>query len=171
MDTGAFYMTIPIILDGERCGAVVTRREGAYTVFEARCALRPGLVRLYLFGPDGRGYLGLLCPEGGELRLRRRLSRAEMRRLPAKPEYASAEPQSAGSAPEEAPQSAGSVPEEATRRTSSGPEGAWLERGDGSLVLERGGERLLALPCALRSNTAGVRLIERGGRRYMVFRY
>ena len=160
MDTGAFYMTIPIILDGERCGAVVTRREGAYTVFEARCALRPGLVRLYLFGPEGRGYLGLLCPEGGELRLRRRLSRAEMRRLPAKPEYASAEPQSAGSVPEEAP-----------RRTSSGPEGAWLERGDGSLVLERGGERLLALPCALRSNTPGVRLIERGGRRYMVFRY
>ena len=82
-------MTIPILIDGREQGALETRREGAYTLFEARCAYLPGVRRLWVFGEEGeRACLGVMQPERGELRLRRRLSRAALRGFPGKIAYA-----------------------------------------------------------------------------------
>ena len=84
-------MTVPILLNGETCGTLEIRRDGAYTLFEARCERREELVRLWAFGEGGRGYLGVLQPEGEGLSLRRRLSRAAMRAFPQRIEYAGGE--------------------------------------------------------------------------------
>ena len=84
-------MTVPILLNGEKCGTLEIRRDGAYTLFEARCERREELVRLWAFGEGGRGYLGVLQPEGEGLSLRRRLSRAAMRAFPQRIEYAGGE--------------------------------------------------------------------------------
>ena len=84
-------MTVPILLNGEKCGTLEIRRDGAYTLFEARCERREELVRLWAFGEEGRGYLGVLQPEGEGLSLRRRLSRAAMRAFPQRIEYAGGE--------------------------------------------------------------------------------
>ena len=86
-------MTIPILHGEETIGTLCTRREGAYTLFEARCRPFPGLRRLHVFGEEGKNAcLGVLQPEGGELRLRRKLSRAAMRAWPQKLVYASLDP-------------------------------------------------------------------------------
>ena len=175
MDTGAFYMVIPIILGGERRGVVESRREGAYTVFEARCEARPGLLRLYLHGERKSAYLGLMCPQDGELRLRRRLSRAELREFPAEIICASDSPEPpegphrvfpAAPAANKAGTKDAAAKEAAAKEIAAAPE-EWTERSDGSLV----SGRLVALPCELRRSVPGVKLIERGGRTYMVFRY
>ena len=85
-------MTVPILLDGKECGTLELRRDGPFTLFEARCEHRPELTRLWVFGGGKRGYLGVMQPEGEGLALRRRLSRAAMRSFPEKIEYAGAAP-------------------------------------------------------------------------------
>ena len=47
-------MQYPIIHDGRRIGVLETRREGAYTRFEARCVFLPG--RAALFFPAYGGF-------------------------------------------------------------------------------------------------------------------
>ena len=176
--------TIPILIDGVRRGALEIRGEGAYTRFEAKCAPRPGLQRLYVFGGGRRACLGVLAPEGGALTLRRRLSRAAMRDFPERIEYAAL---SAAAGPREQAQKE-ERHEMAAPRENAAPQGntaprgnaashemaasceKWSERPDGSLVCTEGGARLLALPCALRRVPPGVDLREIAGRRYLVFR-
>lgn len=144
-------MTIPILHGEETIGTLCTRREGAYTLFEARCRPFPGLRRLHVFGEEGKNAcLGVLQPEGGELRLRRKLSRAAMRAWPQKLVYASLDP-----APRERPV------KEAEAET---------EEGGGSLLITEGGEEYLAIPCALRRSAPGLRVREIGGRSYLLFR-
>ena len=146
-------MSIPILHDGQTIGALETRREGAYTLFEARCAYLPGVRRLRVFGEGGSGCLGVMQPEGGELRLRRKLSRADMRGFPENIAYA-------GFAEERSP-----VPPQ----KKAAPAAA--AAGDGApLIVTEGEERYLALPCALQSPRPGLRLREIGGRSYLLFR-
>ena len=148
-------MTIPILHDGRRIGTLETRREGAYTRFEARCAPLPGVRRLCVFGPGGRGCLGVMQPEGGALTLRRRLSRAAMKGFPAPIETAGFEEKKT-----ERP----APPQEKTACAVKKEEG-----GEGFFVTEDG-TRYLALPCALRRAAPGARVREIGARSYLLFR-
>ncbi len=146
-------MSIPILIDGVRRGTLEMRREGAYLRFEARCALLPGLRRLYVRGGGKSACLGVMQPEGGALVLRRRLSRAERSGFPDPIEYAGFdEPQRA-------------APPEREERRAESP-----ARREGELMITEDGTRYLALPCALRRSVPGLRLREIGGKRYLLFR-
>ena len=161
-------MTIPILVDGKKCGEVTSRREGAYTLFEARCAVLPGLHRLYAFGEEGGSvYLGVLQPEGGELRLRRRFSRAAMRAWPQSLGYAALSEKPLREGHAAAPEK--SAPRDAEREEKRPREEA-AQAGDGALFVTEDGARCLALPCALRRAVPGTRVREIDERRYLLFR-
>ena len=69
----------PLLLDGERAGEVRVSAEGAWTVFNVKSAMRPGIVRISVYGDGREGYLGVLAPEGEGLTLCRRLSPGALR--------------------------------------------------------------------------------------------
>lgn len=79
--------TYPIIIDGQEQGCLEVTVEGLHTVFRGTCTDMGGLLRLSLYG-EREGYLGVMVPEDGVLRLTRRLSRAALRSFPQKPSYA-----------------------------------------------------------------------------------
>ena len=145
-------MQYPIIHDGRRIGVLETRREGAYTRFEARCAFLPGIRRLFLYGGGRSAALGVMQPEGGALVLRRRFSRAAMRAFPAPIEYAGFEEKTQTAAPPEALR--------AEKKTADAE----------PFYLTEEGVRYLALPCALRRAAPGARVRELDGRRWLLFR-
>ncbi len=72
----------PVMIDGRAVGTLEVSRHGAVTVFDVRCRMLEGIVRVSVYGQDSEGYLGVLAPEGEGLRLRRSLSPAAMRTLP-----------------------------------------------------------------------------------------
>ena len=147
-------MTIPILIDGKEKGTLETRREGAYTLFEARCSFVGGVRRLWVFGEEGkRACLGVMQPVCGELRLRRKLSHAAMRDFPTEIRYA-------GFAEEKAP-----APPPESRACSTSSRG-----GETPFVFTEHGLRYLALPCALRRMPPGARVREIGGKSYLLFR-
>lgn len=79
----------PVYIDGEKCGSLEVYAEGLMTVMSAKCSADPGkVVRLYLFGEGQSALLGTMRPEGGSLRVVRRFSRAELKKLPENIEYA-----------------------------------------------------------------------------------
>ncbi|MGM9592352.1 MAG: hypothetical protein ACI3VK_06535 [Oscillospiraceae bacterium] len=78
----------PIYINGNERGELRVYTEGLMTVFDARCDKAKGIVKLYIFGAEGKAYLGTMQPQGSGLRLVRRLSRAALRSFPDKPEYA-----------------------------------------------------------------------------------
>ena len=145
-------MQYPIIHDGRRIGVLETRREGAYTRFDARCAFLPGIRRLFLCGGGRSAALGVMQPEGGALVLRRRFSRAAMRAFPAPIEYAGFEEKTQTAAPPEALR--------AEKKTADAE----------PFYLTEEGVRYLALPCALRRAAPGARVRELDGRRWLLFR-
>ena len=145
-------MQYPIIHDGRRIGVLETRREGAYTRFDARCAFPPGIRRLFLCGGGRSAALGVMQPEGGALVLRRRFSRAAMRAFPAPIEYAGFEEKTQTAAPPEALR--------AEKKTADAE----------PFYLTEEGVRYLALPCALRRAAPGARVRELDGRRWLLFR-
>ena len=145
-------MQYPIIHDGRRIGVLETRRDGAYTRFEARCAFLPGIRRLFLYGGGRSAALGVMQPEGGALVLRRRFSRAAMRAFPAPIEYAGFEEKTQTAAPPEALR--------AEKKTADAE----------PFYLTEEGVRYLALPCALRRAAPGARVRELDGRRWLLFR-
>ena len=145
-------MQYPIIHDGRRIGVLETRREGAYTRFEARCVFLPGVRRLFLYGGGRSAPLGIPQPEGGALVLRRRFSRAAMRAFPAPIEYAGFEEKTQTAAPPEALC--------AEKKTADAE----------PFYLTEEGVRYLALPCALRRSVPGVRVREIGEESYLLFR-
>ena len=71
-------MDVPVYIGGEEAGRLRAVQEGLYVRLTADCALRPGLTRLWLHSGDQSLYLGLLAPEGGRLRLEKRLSRRKV---------------------------------------------------------------------------------------------
>ena len=145
-------MQYPIIHDGRRIGVLETRREGAYTRFEARCVFLPGVRRLFLYGGGRSAPLGIPQPEGGALVLRRRFSRAAMRAFPAPIEYAGFKEKTQTAAPPEALR--------AEKKTADAE----------PLYLTEEGVRYLALPCALRRSVPGARVREIGEESYLLFR-
>lgn len=140
-------------------------RAGLYTLLEARLPASGQLTRLWAVGRGGdRAYLGLPVPEGDALCLRRRLSAAEMKKLPAELAYASTQEQ------EPEPETGADLePEPETEET--GEDGLlWFARPDGSLTAFDGRGTLLALPARLRRTPPGVRLARIEGRDYLIFR-
>ena len=72
----------PIIVDGAPLGALEVKKNGARTLFSARCRMIDGLLRLSVYGEGKEGYLGVMVPESGELTLTRSLSPLELRKFP-----------------------------------------------------------------------------------------
>lgn len=185
----------PLLLDGERAGEVRVSAEGAWTVFSVDCAMRPGIVRVSVYGAGREGYLGVLAPEGDRLTLCRRLSPGSLRDFPGQIEYAGRagqptaapepEPACAMPAPEPeppvpaergdpgAPQAEEPPPPEEKEEAPPGIEDLyWYASPDGALVCFDGTENLIALPSGDGRIPAGgggwQKTIE--GRAYVVFR-
>ncbi len=163
---GGVSVDVPIRIDGREAGRLSVARDGLYTVFEAALPGRGELVRLWVHGAGRSAYLGVMQPGSGGLRLRRRLSRAELCGFPEPIEYAS------DLEGEETEKPAGTPPVPETEPDPEPEEGLlWVRRPDGSLVAIDGAARLLALPAKLR--TPNPRAVERviEGKKYLVFRY
>ncbi len=165
----------PLLLDGERAGEVRVSAEGAWTVFNVKSAMRPGIVRVSVYGDGREGYLGVLAPEGEALALCRRLSPGALRAFPGRIEYAGAAgAPGAKAAPENPPEPAApeNPPEPACEEEAPQAEPAeepqaeteepqpeaqteappgiedlyWYASPDGALVCFDGTENLIALP-------------------------
>lgn len=80
--------TYPIVIDEELAGKLTVDAQGGRTVFDAECRMLPGIVRLSVYGGGKEGYLGVLAPEDGKLRLRKALSRGQMKEFPSEIESA-----------------------------------------------------------------------------------
>ena len=71
-------MECTIFRRGEAAGTLRIEDDGLYRVLTARVDGEGELLRLYLHGES----FGVLCPEDGALRLRRRVSRTRLPELP-----------------------------------------------------------------------------------------
>lgn len=149
------------ITEGERCvGTLTLRRDGLYTLVEAAAEPRGELTRLYIAGAGKSACLGLMKPEGGLVKLRRRLTRLELQALPERIETVSTCP------PEEL------VKPPATKKSQKAAlENVWRQMPDGSLVMTAAEEKYIALPAKLRRTVPGVRLYVINGQEYLIFRY
>jgi len=75
-------MRCPLRCEGRTLGEVRRRDEGCTVVFEAECeCLTDGLYRAYLTGENGELPLGVLAPEDGRLRLRKRFPARETEKI------------------------------------------------------------------------------------------
>lgn len=71
--------SIPMTYNGRACGLATLRREGLYV--QVTCDSEPvtdEIVRAYLTGAGGQAALGVLVPESGRLRLRRRMAASQL---------------------------------------------------------------------------------------------
>ncbi len=91
-------MQIPIYIDGNEEGTLTVERQGAVTVMRADMRDVGRVVRLSVYG-EKSGYLGVPEPEGGRLRLTRRISPMDMVRFPQRPQYAAEKPLGGKTAP------------------------------------------------------------------------
>lgn len=160
--------TYPLMIDGKLMGKLTVTPKGAGTEFSVSCRMLPGIVRISVYGGGREGYLGVLAPEEGELRLRRCLSRSDLRTFPTEFSHA-------GRAGEQEPASE-EAPEPKAAETpapqpESEPELHWYASPDGALVCFDGTQNLLALPVGDERipGSGGVRRTVEG-RDYMVFR-
>lgn len=106
----------PILINGVQTGTLTVAREGLMTTFLAECADPGWLVRLAVYGPEGTGYLGVMIPEGGRLRLKKRLSRAALAGFPKQLSFAgpagmeTSRPEAGQAQPEPTPEQAPAPP-------------------------------------------------------------
>ncbi|MBR1497130.1 MAG: hypothetical protein IJ617_05850 [Oscillospiraceae bacterium] len=148
----------PITIDGEDAGTLRVEQQGARTVFTADCGMSTELLRISVYGGGREGYLGLLVPEEGRLRLRRALSRDAMRDFPEEIEQVERagmmpeplpRPQVWQEAPEPLPEAppeeAPMPPPEADPPAEDGSL-SWYASPDGALVCFDGTGTLIALP-------------------------
>ncbi len=155
-------MEYPIYIEGRPSGTLTETAEGLYTVFQADCPRRNGLIRLWLHGGGQSACLGLLAPRGERLVLTRRLSRRARAAFPRLIERVSDEPRS-GAVPRAAPL----PPEPAPGAPKAAAEG-WRALGDGTLLAADGRR---AIPAALPPDSPLAPHLRRiGGRDYLVFR-
>ena len=170
------FMEYPLLLNGTVSGRLSVTADGLFTVFSAYAPLSPELIRISVYGGGREGALGLMIPENGVLRLRKRLSKLRMLSFPEHIEYA-AESGLAISCDEPAvpdlchaeitvPVEEDACPGEPETEES---DLLWYEAPNGVLTAYAGDRILTALPSALRRHYAGadVRLI--CGREYVVF--
>lgn len=166
-------MEYPLIIQGEKQGALSVERDGLYTRMEAWTETGGQLRRIWVHGGGRAGYLGVLQPWSGGMYLRRRLSRRELEAFPESIEYASDEPGAGESSaiPQARPQDPEPAPAAEAEEAIPDEELLWLRRPDGSLTAFNGHCSLLALPAELRRGGEGTVLRRINGREYMVFRY
>lgn len=128
-------MTYPIFADGRHCGTLTVEREGLLRRFEGECMDMGRVLRLSVYGAGREGYLGVMEPADGRMRLCRRLTRHDTEMFPAVIEYA-AEAGRGHTPPNPAP----------TGKSAAG-DTLWYRVGDGSLFAEENGQMLRAYPC------------------------
>lgn len=76
-------MEIPLIIGGKEAGKLTVSKCGLYTVMEAALeSAAPEIIRLWAHGGGHSACLGVMEPRDGGLRLRRRLTRLELRDFP-----------------------------------------------------------------------------------------
>lgn len=154
-----------IITDDKRgVGTLRAWQDGLYTLLEASAEPQEGLTRLYVSGGGKSTCIGLMVPEGGLLKLRRRLSKLEMRKLPHIETVSTCPPEKAARAEPPAPEK---KPEE----QPAAPAEVWRPMPDGSLVLTTAEGRFLALPAKLRRKPPGVRLYVINDQEYLLFHF
>ena len=185
-------MEYPVYIGGQASGTLRERQDGLYTVWEIDCAPREGLIRLWAQGGGRSVCLGLLAPEGGRLRLIKRLSRREREKFPSLIERISDQtelfivPGEAAAPPPETEKPAlesSAAPEEVSAPKTPPPPGVpepenpakqpqtpspWQRLSDGSLVAPDGA---IALPAKLPPDTPLAPLLQQiDGQDYLVFR-
>lgn len=147
----------PIIINGEKSGELRVWQEGLMTVFDARCPLKDGVLRLSVYGGGAEGYLGVAIPCGSGLRLNKKLSANAMRGFPAAIEYAGAAgakpPAPITVQPEELPESVDGL--------------LWFSTPQGDLTAFDGRRCLVAIPAEDGGLGGVIRSIN--GKSYAVF--
>ena len=122
---------LSIVIDGQECGFVRFRREGAYIVCSGQASYEGEMVRLWIYGRGEPGYLGVLIPDGrGGATVRKKFSLSDFSALPNPMEYC---------APEQlvTPSTAAPVSE---------TDVLWYAVGDGTLVHFEGKRKYMAFP-------------------------
>lgn len=79
--------TYPILIDGEERGTLTVMKSGLMTVFEAECEDTGGVLRLSVYG-GSEGYLGVMAPVEGVLKLKKSMSRSALKLFPGEIIYA-----------------------------------------------------------------------------------
>jgi len=140
-------MEYPIYIDGKERGRLQVSQEGLRTRFEAICEPAQGIIRLSVYGGGERAYLGVLCPQSGELYLCRSFSKNEMRCFPQKIEYA--------------------ANAELSQEVNEDTE--WIMSTNGCLISQQKDCKLVAVPAAPERIGKKVKMREINGRYYLVF--
>ena len=78
----------PVILDGKNVGKLSISTAGGKTVFDAFCPGMTRLIRLSVYGCGREGYLGVMQPENGGMRLRKLMSTKELTGFPQQIDHA-----------------------------------------------------------------------------------
>jgi len=159
----------PVMSGGTRVGTLRVTQKGLLTVFDASAADNGEIFRISVYGEGKEGYLGVMYPENGALRLIKRFSRAAMVGFPEEIEYAG--PPGERFRPlEPSPE----PPEEAPRKNPVMPECGdtlWYAAPDGTLSTFDGQRLLVAMPAdgiSVPKGSEGV-LRRINGREYIVF--
>lgn len=68
--------SLPVLLEGKKCGELWVEERGLYICYRAVCDLKPdiGPMRLFVVGEQGELRLGVIQPEDGAFVLRRQIS-------------------------------------------------------------------------------------------------
>ena len=72
----------PIIINNENVGELNISKAGAFWRFSAKCRYSDEMIRLFVYGGGAEGYLGLMEPCEGQLKLEKKLSRSAMTTFP-----------------------------------------------------------------------------------------
>ena len=75
-------MEYPVIIEGRRVGKMIISHTGGKTVIDARCAIRPGIIRLSAYGCGKEIYLGVMQPDNGMLHIHKHFSSSEAKIFP-----------------------------------------------------------------------------------------
>ncbi|MEA4934720.1 MAG: hypothetical protein VB071_14220, partial [Lawsonibacter sp.] len=87
---GVFIMTgeYPVILDGAKAGKLNVSKQGLKYIFDAFCPDTDKLIRLSVYSDSGEGYLGVMQPDNGGMRLHREMSQNALSQFPREIKYA-----------------------------------------------------------------------------------
>ncbi|NCB51832.1 MAG: hypothetical protein EOM54_08135 [Clostridia bacterium] len=159
----------PVMAGGARVGTLKVTQKGLLTVFDASAIDNGEVFRISVYGGGEEGYLGVMWPEKGALRLIKRFSRAAMADFPEVIEYAgqsgerSSPPSPSGAQP--------AVPRQDERVMPECGDTLWYSAPDGTLSTFDGQRLLIAMPADEVSVPKGSEGVLRriNGREYIVF--
>lgn len=80
--------SLPVYIDGEKCGSISKRTDGLMTVLTRPMQRPAGGSCAFMYSAAEKRALGTMQPDGDCLVITRRFSRAELRKLPENIEYA-----------------------------------------------------------------------------------